>query len=357
MRAAVLERFGAPYVIDDIDLRALGPTEVVVSTTAAPYCITDCTNRRGELGKEPPTILGHAGVGTVTAIGDAVRRVAVGDRVLAPGTPECGTCRACARGRPDMCSGLFEPPAVIGTRPDGGSVTCTGVGSYAQAMLLREIAVFPLSSSLDDDVLSLLGCGITSGMGAVLNIARIEPGATVAINGCGHIGLWMVQAARVAGASRIIAVEPIAARRDLAVGLGATHTVDPSADDPVAAVKGLTGGHGVDASFEAAGRIDAMVRAFHMAAFTGVVVLTGVERGDSTITLPALELVVRGRDVRACQNGRVRFFHDTPRFVDMLERGTITTEGIITSRYGIDQANDADAAAAEHRDVTGLLTF
>jgi S-(hydroxymethyl)glutathione dehydrogenase/alcohol dehydrogenase len=264
VRAAVLAELKQPIVVEEIELLDPTPGRVVVRTGATPFCSTDCINQRGELGKVPPTILGHASIGVVEAIGADVTHVRVGDRVLVPGTPECGHCFYCAEGRPDQCSELFDAKAYfhVAFRSDGAPVSAAGnVGGYAEMMNVTANQAFPLHTDLPDDVLSLLGCGITSGVGAVLNVAEVKPGRSVAILGCGHLGLWMVQGARLAGAGRIIAVEPIAWRREMAGELGATDLVDPADGDPVEQVRALTGGRGADYVLEAAGMTAAQEQA------------------------------------------------------------------------------------------------
>src|SRR5919204_462415 len=224
MRAAVLTELNAPMVVEEVELLAPTAGRVHVRTRATPFCSTDCINQRGELGKVPPTILGHASIGVVEEVGADVTHVKPGDRVLVPGTPECGHCFYCAEGRPDQCSELFDATTYfhVAQRADGAPITAAGnVGGYAEVMNVTANQVFPLHTDLPDDVLSLLGCGITSGVGAVFNVAEVKPGRSVAIFGCGHLGLWMVQGARLAGAGRIIAVEPIAQRRELAGRLDA----------------------------------------------------------------------------------------------------------------------------------------
>ena len=182
---------------------------------------------------------------------------------------------------------------------------------------------FPLHTDLPDDVLSLLGCGITSGVGAVFNVAEVKPGRSVAILGSGHLGLWMIQGARLAGAGRIIAVEPIAERREMAGRLGATDLVDPADGDPVEQVRALTGGRGADYVLEAAGMTAAQEQALTTARRAGTIVLTGVERLGATITYPQFELALQGRRVLSCQNGNVRMRRDLPLFVGMLEDGRL----------------------------------
>jgi S-(hydroxymethyl)glutathione dehydrogenase/alcohol dehydrogenase len=358
MRAAVLAELKQPFVVEQIDLLDPTPGRVIVRTGATPFCSTDCINQRGELGKVPPTILGHASIGVVEAIGADVTHVEVGDRVLVPGTPECGHCFYCAEGRPDQCSELFDAKAYfhVAFRKDGAPVSAAGnVGGYAEMMNVTANQAFPLLTDLPDDVLSLLGCGITSGVGAVLNIAEVKPGRSVAVLGCGHLGLWMIQGARLAGAGRIIAVEPIAWRREMAGELGATDLVDPANGDPIEQVRALTGGRGADYVLEAAGATAAQEQALPTARRAGTVVLTGVERLGATVTYSQFELALQGRRLLSCQNGNVRMRRDLPLFVSMLEDGRLDAGPIITSRYGLEGINEALAASAEKRDLTGVI--
>src|SRR5690349_15013037 len=211
MKAAILEEFNAPLVVEEVELLPPGPQHVIVRTTASAFCYTDCMNQRGDLGKQLPTILGHAGIGVVEEVGAEAVGVEPGQRVIVPGTPECGTCYWCVRGRPDVCADLYVPQPHVANRANGQPVTSSGGGgTYAEKMRVPRSWVFPVESSLSDEELSLMGCGITTGLGAVFNAAAVEPGSSVAVVGCGHLGLWMIQGARVAGAAQIVAVEPYA---------------------------------------------------------------------------------------------------------------------------------------------------
>jgi Zn-dependent alcohol dehydrogenase len=217
--------------------------------------------------------------------------------------------------------------------------------------------IFPVETDLPDDQLSLLGCGITTGLGAVFYAAQVEPGSSVAVVGCGHLGLWMIQGAGVAGAAQIIAVEPLAHRRALAAELGATDLVDPAEGDPVKQVRALTGGRGADYALEAAIEPEAQVQAFLMTRRAGVFVPTSISKLDATVTLSQFEFAIRGRDVRSCQNGRVRMRRDIPRFVRMLEDGVVDPRPIITARYPLEEINEAREASASRRDLSGVIVM
>ena len=359
MRAALLTAVKEPFEVEEIDYLDPGPGRVLVRTGASPFCSTDCVNWRGELGKIPPTILGHASMGEVLEVGAGVNHIKVGNRVIVPGTSECGVCFYCSIGRPDQCSETFDRAGIwphVANRRNGQPVSAAGnVGGYAEVMNVTANQVFPVQSDLPDEWLSLLGCGITTGLGAVFNVARVQPGSSVAVVGLGHLGQWMVQAAKVAAARSIIAVDPIAERRELAGSLGATHLVDPGQDDPVVQVQALTEGRGADYVLEAATLATAQTQAILMSRRAGTVVLTSVERADATVTVPQVAIAVQSRAIISAQNGNVRMRHDLPRFIRMMEDGLVTPEPIITRRYSLDEINDALHASAEKRDLSGVI--
>jgi S-(hydroxymethyl)glutathione dehydrogenase/alcohol dehydrogenase len=359
MRAALLTAIREPFEVEDIDYLDPAPGRVLVRTGASPFCSTDVVNWRGELGKIPPTILGHASMGEVIAVGAGVTHVRVGQRAIVPGTSECGVCFYCSVGEPWQCSETFDRGGIwphVANRSNGQPVSAAGnVGGYAEVMNVTANQVFPVESDLPDEWLSLLGCGITTGLGAVFNVARVQPGSSVAIVGLGHLGQWMVQAAKVANPRTIVALDPIEWRREVAGKLGATHLVDPSAEDPVAAVQKLTGGRGADYVLEAATVATAQEQALLLSRRGGTVVLTSVEKADATVTFPQVPLAVNSRKILSAQNGNVRMRHDLPRFIRMMEDGWVTPEPIITRRYSLDEINDALSASAEKRDLSGVI--
>ena len=358
MRAAILEEFGKPLAVEEVELLPPAPNHVIVRTGASVFCVTDCMNQRGDLAKKLPTILGHAGVGVIEELGRDVGELEVGQRVVVPGTPECGRCYWCARGRPDQCADLFVPQPHVANRSNGEAVTSSGGGgTYAEKMRVPKTWIFPIETDLPDDQLSLLGCGVTTGLGAVFNAAAVEPGSSVAVVGCGHLGLWMVQGARVAGAEQVIAVEPRSERRALAGELGANDLVDPAEADPVEQVQALTEGRGADYVLDAAGPPSAQEQAVRMARRAGTVVLTGLESLAATITVSQVELALRGRDVKSCQNGRSRMRRDIPRFVKMMEDGVVDAGPIITGRYSLDDINETLAASNSRADLSGVIVF
>jgi S-(hydroxymethyl)glutathione dehydrogenase/alcohol dehydrogenase len=359
MRAALLVEFNGPFAVEDIDYHDPAPGRVLLRTGASPFCSTDVVNWRGQLGKIPPTILGHASMGEVLEVGPGVEDVAAGQRAIVPGTSECGVCFYCSAGQPWQCSETFDRGGIwphVADRSNGQPVSAAGnVGGYAEVMNVTASQVFPVETDLPDEWLSLLGCGITTGLGSVFNVAEVQAGSSVAVVGLGHLGQWMVQAAKVAGAREIIAVDPIAERRELAGTLGATQLVDPSDEDPVEAVKKLTDGRGADYVLEAATVPEAQAQAVTMSRRGGTIVVTSIATADSTVTLPQVIVAAQSRRILSAQNGNCRMRHDLPRFIRMMEDGWVTPEPIITRRYRLDEIDDALHASAEKRDLSGVI--
>jgi S-(hydroxymethyl)glutathione dehydrogenase/alcohol dehydrogenase len=359
VRAALLVQFKEPFVVDEIDYLDPAPGRVLLRTGASPFCSTDIVNWRGELGKIPPTILGHASMGEVLEVGPGVTHIKPGQRAIVPGTSECGICWYCSMGRPDQCSETFDRGGIwphVANRRNGQPVSAAGnVGGYAEAMNVTASQVFPVETDLPDEWLGMLGCGITTGLGSVFNVAKVEAGSSVAVVGLGHLGQWMVQAAKLARAREIIAVDPLAHRREAAGRLGATHLVDPSAEDSIEAVRALTGGRGADYVLEAATLASAQTDAILMSRRAGTVVLTSVETANATVTVPQVAIAVQSRAILSAQNGNCHMRHDLPRFIRMMEDGLLDPEAIVTTRYPLDAINDALAASIAKTDLSGVI--
>ena len=357
-KAAVLTAFNSPFELTRVRLREPGAGQLLVRTTAAPFCSTDWMGWRAMRRKVPPVVLGHTAVGVVEAVGGGVEDLRAGDRVLVAGTPQCGECFYCRIGRPDQCSVLMDSSdPVVGALDDGREVRAAGrVGAYASHLLVDRIQVHPLPDSLPDAVACLLGCGISSALGSIEHIAQVEPGQSVAVVGLGHLGLWAVQGARLAGAGSIIGIDGHPARRDLAEGLGATALVDPTGEDPVEAVRALTEGRGADVVIEAAGPELASRQAVLMARRAGTIVLMGVAHASTEVVLPQLALTVHGKRVCGCQNGQITPDRDFPRWIGMLERGELDPTPIITREYGLEEIDTVLRRSMLMEDVTGVLT-
>ncbi|HMC52539.1 MAG TPA: Zn-dependent alcohol dehydrogenase, partial [Acidimicrobiales bacterium] len=302
MRAAIFTGVDEPLSVEKVEPIAPGPRDVVVRVAASGVCHSDLSIARGYVAFPPPTVLGHEGTGEVLEVGREVQRVAVGDTVVASFVPACGSCWFCLRDQSNLCEtslGMSVTPRV--RRSDGSQASCmTGLGTFAEAMTVDESSVVKVETDLPPEQLALIGCGVTTGVGAALNTARVRPGSTVAVIGCGGVGQSVLQGARIAGAARIIAVDPVELKRKTAEQLGATDLVDPSKGDPVQQVLDLTGGRGADYSFEVIGLSETVQQAYAMARRGGTAVIVGMPRSESTVTLPGFSLFYDEKKLMGC---------------------------------------------------------
>lgn len=348
MKAAVAYRAGDPLVVEDLPVPEIGPRDALVRIAASGICHTDLTVIAGKSALRLPIVPGHEACGTVEETGAEVRRVRPGQRVLASVSPACGTCWWCINGMSNHCElGPRLHAAERFALPSGEMARAVcGCGTFAEAMVVDEASLIPLETSLPDEQLALLGCGVTTGVGAALNTAKVAPGSSVAVIGCGGVGQSVVQGARIAGASTIIAIDPAAGRRIAAGEAGATHTIDPADGDPVARVRDLTAGRGADYTFEVVGLPELIVQAWDMARIEGTVTLVGMPPIGSTVTLPAVQAVFSGKRLVGSSTGGSQVLRDMPRFVRMAEAGQIQLGSMVSNRIPLDQINEGIALLA-----------
>jgi S-(hydroxymethyl)glutathione dehydrogenase/alcohol dehydrogenase len=343
MRAAVFVGQEQPLVIEDITEQPPGPRDVVVRIGASGVCHSDLSVVHGYLPLPPGVILGHEGAGVVEAVGDGVSRVKVGDHVIASFVPACGTCFYCLDDHSNLCekSGelMFTPR---GTRPDGSMATgFTGLGTFADVMTVDEASVVKIDTDLPDEQLALIGCGVTTGVGAALNTAQVKPGSTVAVIGCGGVGQSVIQGARIAGASRIFAVDPVELKRKAAEQFGATDLIDPAKGDPVGQVQAATEGRGADYAFEVIGLPETINQAYLTARRGGTVVVVGMPRMDAQVTLGAFGLFYDEKRILGCVYGSAQVRRDFPRFVQLVETGRLDLNNMVSRTIKLDEVNDA----------------
>ncbi|MGW1028569.1 Zn-dependent alcohol dehydrogenase [Streptomyces sp. NPDC002577] len=342
MKVAVAYEAGRSLVLEDLPVPAVGPRDVLVRIAASGICHTDLNVINGLSALPLPIVPGHEGCGIVEEVGAEVRRVRVGDRVLASVAPACGTCWWCINGMSNNCE--LNPAVKAAPRfalGDGRQAAAVcGCGTFAEAMVVHEASVVPVETDLADEQLALLGCGVTTGLGAALNTAAVRPGSSVAVIGCGGVGQSVIQGARIAGAAVIIAIDPIAGRREASARAGATHTVDPAAGDPVEQVRELTEGRGADYSFEVVGRPELMVQAFDMARVQGTVTLVGMPPVGATLTLPAVQAVFSGKRLAGSSVGGSQILRDFPRFIRLAESGKLDLGSMVSKRIKLDEIND-----------------
>ena len=345
MKAAIMRANDAPLEIEEINIDQPGTGEVLIKTAASGICHSDLHVIEGSLPVPPPCVLGHEPAGVVEAVGPAVSDFAPGDHVIGCITAWCGVCSFCTQGRPYLCLTQFEgrpadaKPRITGS--DGNPLTqFANLSSFAEKMLCPERALVKIRPDMPLDRASLIGCGVTTGLGAALNTVHIRAGDNVVVIGCGGVGLAAVQGARIVGAGKIIAVDAQAWKFDLAKKLGATHCIDATDGDPVAAVHELTGG-GAEFVFECIGLIPTVQQAAAMTARGGTTVLVGVVPMSETVPISASDLTLQEKKIVGSFMGSNRFRFDMPKYVDFYLDGRLYLDEMISSRLPLEDVNKA----------------
>jgi S-(hydroxymethyl)glutathione dehydrogenase / alcohol dehydrogenase len=343
MRAAVYVGVEQPLSIEDVTPSPPGPGDVVVEIGASGVCHSDLSIVRGYVPLPPGVVLGHEGAGRVVEVGKDVNAVSKGDRVVASFVPACGRCWYCLRDQSNHCD--YEAMSMMtprGTRSDGSPYICmTGLGTFADTITTSEHSVVRIDGDVPDEQLALIGCGVTTGVGAALNTACVQPGSTVAVLGCGGVGQAVVQGARIAGAARIIAIDTVPMKREQAKVFGATDVVDPAQGDAVEQVKQLTGGRGADYAFEVIGLPATILETYNMARKGGTVCIVGMSRMDAQVTFPAFQLFFDEKKILGCKYGSAKVRRDFQRFIDLIESGRLDTTHMVSRTIALDQVNDA----------------
>lgn len=348
MRAAVLREAPGELVIEEVAVASPGPHEVRIANAAAGLCHSDLHFMDGTYPWMLPAVLGHESAGVVEAVGEEVTYVSPGDHVVTCVSVFCGECDQCLTGHPGRCSN----PAVRRSPNDPPRLTLDGeplsqfseLGSFAEEMLVHERAVVKISPDIPLDRAALVGCAVITGVGAVFNTARVEPGSTVAVVGCGGIGLNCVQGARIAGALRVIAVDTIPAKLELATTFGATDVVNAASGDPVSQVRELTSG-GVDFSFEAIGTKATVEQVYAMARPGGTATVIGMVPLGTKVEIEGVDFLSERR-LLGCLMGSNRFRIDMPRILELYRQGRLKLDELVSARITLDGLN---AAAAELR--------
>jgi S-(hydroxymethyl)glutathione dehydrogenase/alcohol dehydrogenase len=349
---------GGPLTIENVEMAPPGPRDVVVQLGASGVCHSDLSLKNGYVGIMPGTVLGHEGAGTVLEVGKEVTKVKAGDHIVAAFIPACGQCWFCLHDQSHLCdTELGVMMSMRGSRPDGSQyMAMTGLGTFAEQMTCHESSIVKIDTSVPDDQLALIGCGVTTGVGAALNTAEVHPGATVAVIGCGGVGQAVIQGARIAGASRIIAVDPVELKRKTAESLGATDFVDPSEGDPVAQVQQLTSGRGVDYAFEVIGLPETTLQAYNMIRKGGTAVMVGMTRAEAQVTLPTFDLFFNEKTLKGCKYGSGQVRRDFQRFADLIETGRLDTSSMVSRTIKLDDVNEAFRAMEAGEVIRSVIT-
>jgi Zn-dependent alcohol dehydrogenase len=361
MRAALLEAANEPFVIDDsVKIDDPGPGYVRVKVSNCGICHSDLTVARS--ASATPIVLGHEAAGVVDAVGEGVTMLVPGDSVVLTPIAPCGRCYFCVRGDAGLC--VNNRDVLTNTFADGSTGLSRGgdmvyrglgVGGFAEYVLTTETGAIRVPADTPLDVVCVIGCAVQTGVGAVLNTAQVEPGATVLVLGLGGIGQSVVQGARVAGASRIIASDPIPARREAALKLGATDVIDPGRDDVATVARSITD-VGPDYAFECAGLTALAQVGIAATRPGGMTVLVGAPTADQAITIaPAVLFGIEEKQLKGCFLGSCNSLRDVPRMVDLWRAGQLDLEGLITNRRPLDEINDAFADMEAGRGIRTVL--
>lgn len=347
MRAAVLRNTGDELleVVNDIETVAVGPNDVRIQVKATGVCHSDLHAMEGHLPQGAPFVPGHEGAGIVTEIGDAVSTLAVGDHVIVAWSPPCGKCVACVdQKQPHLCVMIqFAVAGLTRFTEDGQELFgMAGTGTFAEALVVPEQAAIKIDDDIPFDIASLIGCGVTTGVGAAINTAKVTPGSTCVVFGCGGVGISVIQGCRIAGASVIVAVDLNDDKLDQAKSLGATHACKP---DDLAALKGeLTGDFGgFDFAFEAIGLPVTVRAAYDNARRGGSVIIVGVGSWDQMVEFNMFELFFDEKRIQGSYYGSADVRSDFKRLLRLWKAGKLDLEGMISARIGLDGVNDAIA--------------
>lgn len=358
-RAAILEQPGRPLALGTVTLARPGPREVLIRTRACGLCHSDLHFIDGAYPHPMPCVPGHEAAGVVEEVGSEVRTVKPGDHVVTCLSAFCGHCEFCVTGRMALCPGgetkrlKGEPPRL--QRAGEQVHQMLNLSALSEAMLIHEHACVAIDRDMPLDRAAVIGCAVTTGAGAVFNAARLVPGETVAVIGCGGVGLAAINAARIAGAGRIIAADPVAEKRALAQVLGASDVVDPLSDTAAEEIVALTKG-GVDHAIEAVGRPASAELAVKVLRRGGTATILGMMPLDCKVGLGALDLL-GGKRLQGALMGMNRFPVDLPRLVDFYLRGLLDLDTIIAERIPLDQVNEGFQKMRDGHHARSVVVF
>ncbi len=357
MKAAVLWELNKDLEVrNDVGLADLGPGEVHLKVVSSGVCHSDVSAQNGTIPSGTPCVLGHEGAGIVLEVGAGVSDLKAGDHAIVSFTPACRLCKACLRGQANLCETMFAMAVskkfVIDGKPVGGM---TGCGTFAEEMILPQSAVIKVDQDIPLNVVSLIGCGVTTGVGAAINTAKVTPGSSVLVIGCGGVGISAIQGARIAGAAEIVAVDTLPRKLEMAKRFGATHGVTP--DELEGAKLEVTGGEGFDFALECVGNPKTIRAAFDAVRRGGTAVVVGVGRMEQKIEFTAFELFYLEKTLKGSMYGSANVRVDFPKLLRLWKRGKLDLEGMISRRIGIEDVNDAFRAMQAGEVIRSVIDF
>ena len=364
-KAALVYEYKKPLVLDELTLAPPQEREVLIQYRAAGLCHSDVSVRDGVFRMPPlPCVPGHEGAGVVLDVGRGVTRVKPGDHVLLMWVPVCGQCYYCLRGQHHLCADRDKTR--LGRMLDGTArltkgnqeiQSMLGVGAFSQFNVVSEQSVLPMDKDVPFDVAALFGCAVITGIGAVLNRAKIPPGSRVTVMGLGGVGLNVVQGAFLANATQIIALDRFPQKLALARQMGATHLIDVTRGDPVEQVKELTNGMGVDYAFEAVGNAETIATSYRFLRRGGTAVLVGIPDGEARFALPLQELIQFEKSVLGCYYGSGDIRLGLKTILDLYKEGRLKTDLMISHRYRLEEINAGLADMESGQNARGVIVY
>ena len=340
VRAVVARAKGEPVTVEIIEVPDPGPGEVLVTVQACGVCHTDLHYREGAINDDFPFLLGHEAAGIVEEVGDGVTNVAVGDFVVLNWRAVCGQCRSCLRGRPWYCFATHNATQKM-TLGGVELSPALGIGAFAEKTLVAAGQATKVNPAAPPEVAGLIGCGVMAGLGAAMNTGGVGRGDSVAVFGCGGVGDAAIAGSRLAGAHTIIAVDIDDRKLDIARNFGATHTVNSTNEDPIEAIRGLTGGNGVDVAIEAVGLPATYEQAFYSRDLAGTVVLVGVPNPEMKVELPMIEVFGRGGTLKSSWYGDCLPSRDFPMLIDLYLQGRLDLDRFVSETIALDEVEEA----------------
>ncbi|MFJ7056513.1 Zn-dependent alcohol dehydrogenase [Streptomyces griseobrunneus] len=342
MRAAVLHEIGQEKleVLDDVEAVGFGPGKVKLRIRATGLCHSDVSAMSGILPQPAPFIPGHEGAGEVVDVGDGVSGLSAGDRVLVCWLPACGACPSCRRGQTQLClAGFMNAGTPNFKRPGGDVFGFAGTGTFTEEVVVGAGCAVPIPDDVPFEIAALIGCGVTTGLGAAINTAKVEAGSSVAVIGCGGVGISTIQGARVQGAAQIVAVDPVASRREAALRFGATEAVAP--DELADAKQRITGGEGFDYVFEVVGKSATARTAYDNTRRGGTLCVVGAGAMDDNFQVNMFELFFDEKRILPSMYGGGDVLRSYERAIALWRAGRIDLESMITHRVRLEEVNDA----------------
>lgn len=349
---------GAASEVEEFTIDDPGPNEALVRILASGVCHTDLGMKRGDYGTgDFPHLLGHEGAGIVEAVGPGVDRPQVGDLVILAWRAPCGKCRFCIRGLPHLCAASLNAEKRMRTLDGQILSPVLGIGTFCTHTLVHAAQAIPIESDLPPAQMSLIGCGVMTGVGAALYSAGVRPGTSAAVFGCGGVGDSVIQGARLAGATTIIAVDIDSRKLKWAMGFGATHTVNAREEDPVERIMELTGGSGVDYSFEAVGRAETLMQALFCRDLAGTCILIGVPGSNATMKLPIDKFFSRGGRLGVSWYGDCLPTRDFPLLAQWYRQGQLDLDTVVTRTISLAETEEAFEAMERGETLRSVIQF